>query len=113
MGNFLENLKNNYNKHPLTNPLLNNSLSKLREYLGSFKSVCDTFSIDLNQYDNIFSSNETSFKIWDTDNNGFIDALELFSGLILFADQSFEDKVGFLFDIFDFNEQGILSLTDL
>jgi len=51
-------------------------LGKIREYLGSFKSVCDTFSIDLTEYDNIFSSNETSFKIWDTDNNGIIDALE-------------------------------------
>ena len=88
---------------PLINPLLNTSLSKLREYYGSFKSVCDTFSIDLTEYDNIFSSNETSFKIFDTDSNGLIDALELFSALILFADSKFEEKIGFLFDIFDFN----------
>ena len=75
MGNFLETLRETSNK-PLTNPLLHISLGKIREYLGSFKSVCDTFSIDLTEYDNIFSSNETSFKIWDTDNNGIIDALE-------------------------------------
>lgn len=85
----------------------------MREFYGSFKSVCDTYSIDLTEYDSIFSSNETSFKIWDTDQNGFIDALELFSGLILFAESNFEAKVRFLFDIFDFNELNVLSVIDL
>jgi microtubule-associated protein-like 5 len=93
----------NCKSKPLTNPLLSTSLSKLREYYGSFKSVCDTFSIELTEYDNIFSSNETSFKIYDTDDNGLIDALELFAGLILFAEGKFEDKVSFLFEIIDFN----------
>lgn len=31
--------------------------------------------------------------IWDTDNNGLIDALELFSGLILFSESKFEEKI--------------------
>lgn len=75
--------------------------------------MCDTYSIDLTEYDNIFSSNETSFKIWDTDNNGYIDALELFSGLILFSDATFEQKIRFLFDIFDFNELNTLGVIDL
>ncbi len=74
------------------NPLLGTSLSKLREYYSSYKSVCETFSIDLTEYDNIFSSNETSFKIYDTNDNGLIDALELFSGLCLFAEAKFDEK---------------------
>jgi len=32
------------------------------------------------------------FVIWDIDNNGLIDSLELFSGLILFSETKFEDK---------------------
>ncbi|EGR31153.1 hypothetical protein IMG5_116830 [Ichthyophthirius multifiliis] len=112
MGNFITQLEQQ-ECQPLPNPLLNSSLSKLREYHGSFKSVCDTFSIDLTEYEQIFGSNETSFKIWDTDKNGLIDALELFSGLILFSDASFNEKVRFLFDIFDFNEMNILTIVDL
>ncbi len=69
------------------------SLAKLREYHGSFKSVCDIFSIDLTEFEQIFGANEDSFQIWDTDNNGLIDALELFSGLILFAEAKFEEKI--------------------
>lgn len=42
-----------------------------------------------------------------------IDALELFSGLILFSEAKFEDKLRFLFDIFDFNELNSLSIIDL
>lgn len=79
-------------------------MAKLREFHGSFKSVCDDFSIDLTEFDQIFEQGKDSFDIWDEDNNGLIDALELFCGLILFSDSKFEDKIRFLFDLFDFNE---------
>jgi microtubule-associated protein-like 5 len=39
--------------------------------------------------------------------------LELFSGLIIFAESKFEEKARFLFDLFDFNELNSLSLIDL
>ena len=66
--------------------------------------MCDDFSIDLTEFDQIFEQGKDSFDIWDEDNNGLIDALELFCGLILFSDSKFEDKIRFLFDLFDFNE---------
>lgn len=69
------------------------SLPKLREFHSSFKSICDGFSIDLTEFEQIFGSNETSFAIWDTDNNGMIDALELFSGLVIYAEAKFEEKI--------------------
>ena len=40
-----------------------------------------------------------------------INALELFSGLIIFAESNFEEKARFLFDLFDFNELNSLSLV--
>lgn len=88
----------------------------MREYHGSFKSVCDTFAIDLSEFDQIFNleKKEEAFKVWDTDNNGLIDALELFSGLIIFSEtKKFEDKLRFLFDLFDFNELNSLSVIDI
>ena len=73
MGNFLVILKEETTKFDYSlltrNQLLNSninlskfflnhflnftidSLAKLREYHGSFKSVCDTFSIDMTEFD--------------------------------------------------------------
>lgn len=94
-------------------PLINLSLAKIRELHGSFKSVCDNFAINLTEFENIFSQNEATFAIWDADNNGLIDALEIFAGIITFADSKAEDKLRFLFDLFDFNEIQTVSLMDL
>ena len=68
------------------------TLAKLREYHGSFKSICTNFSIDQNEFVQIFSKVE-GFSIWDEDKNGLIDALELFSGLILYSEASFQEKI--------------------
>ena len=51
-------------------PLINLSLSKVRELHGGFKSICDTFAINLTEFETIFASNEATFAIFDTDNNG-------------------------------------------
>ena len=69
MGNFLNMLSNLREIKPVC-PLINLSLSKIKELHGSFKSVCDSFAINLTEYETIFNSNEQAFSIWDTDNNG-------------------------------------------
>lgn len=53
------------------------------------------------------------FNLWDKDSNGYVDALELFSGLVVFANDSFEEKIRFLFDLFDLNDLNILSEIDV
>ena len=73
--------------------LINLSLAKIRELHGGYKSICDNFAINLTEFETIFASSERMFQIFDTDNNGLIDALELFSGLIIFADSQAEDKI--------------------
>jgi hypothetical protein len=73
--------------------LINYSLAKIRELHGSFKSICDNFAVNLTEFETIFSSNEVTFAIWDTDNNGLVDAMEVFAGLIMFADARAEDKL--------------------
>jgi len=93
--------------------LTNLSLPKIRELHGGFKSICDNFAINLTEFESIFSSNEETFAIFDDDNNGLIDSLEIFSGLIIFSSASAEDKIHFLFDLFDFNEIGTITLLDL
>ena len=68
-------------------------MPRLREFYGSFKSVCDNLRIDLTEFEQIFGANESSFQIWDTDENGYIDSLELFSGLTLMSTSDFEKKI--------------------
>ena len=51
--------------------------------------------------------------MFDTEENGLIDALEVFTGIIIFSDSNAEDKVRFLFDLYDFNEIQSISLLDL
>jgi hypothetical protein len=53
--------------------------------------------MDLSEFEHIFGASESAFVIWDTDNNGLIDSLELFSGIILFSDTKFEDKIRCIF----------------
>jgi len=112
MGSNLSQINNNTHQKD-NSPLLNITLSKLREFFGSFKSVCDNFTIDLIEFEQIFGANESSFVVWDVDKNGLIDALELFSGLILFSDSKFDDKIRFLFDLFDLNELNSLAPIDI
>ena len=96
-------------------------MPRLREFYGSFKSVCDNLRIDLTEFEQIFGANESSFQIWDTDENGYIDSLELFSGLTLMSNSEFEKKIEcklhdqllVLFHLFDFNEEGKLTLREL
>ena len=87
MGNFIQ-FVNSLGDLRTICPLINLSLSKIRELHGGFKSVCDNFAINLTEFETIFTIGEPEavFSIWDTDNNGLIDALELFAGLIIFSD---------------------------
>ena len=68
--------------------LLKNSLTKLREYHGCFKSICDTFAINNQDFDKIFGLQENSrqnFEIWlqnqgeKSDKNVLVNALEVSS----------------------------------
>ena len=57
--------------------------------------------------------NEAVFSVWDTDANGLVDCIEFFTGMIVFAACRVEDKLRFLIDFFDFNENGFLHETEL
>ena len=92
MGNFLQHI-GMQGDLKTSCMLINLSLAKIRELHGGYKSICDNFAINLTEFETIFSSSERMFQIWDTDNNGLIDALELFAGLIIFADSQAEDKI--------------------
>ena len=56
---------------------------------------------------------ESSFRIWDKEKSGLLDAFEIFSGLIIYSKALFKEKTKFLFEMFDLNEENFITLTEL
>lgn len=102
MGNFLSILSSG--RHILELSYLDCSSMKLREYYASFKLICEGFTLDSTEFSQIFGPSVNAFSVWDVERRRRIDALEMFSGLILFSNARFDDKVQFLFEVFDLNE---------
>ena len=62
--------------------------------------------------------------LWDTDNNGkvdlkfsifvgLVDVIEFMCGLTIFSSSRVEDKIRFLFEFFDMNENNYLEECDI
>ena len=119
MGNFVRKVREEYSPNEENiSELKNIPIFKLKEYLANYKMICDTFSINYSEFEQIFDTlsnkdNHNEFSIWDTDNNGLIDSFELFNGIILFGDYSTEEKIKCLFEIYDFNCIQTLAFYDL
>ena len=101
MGSFLGDIQGR--TVAVDTALLNSTHSKLIEYYSSYKSICEGFTITIHEYTHIFGPNQLSFSLWDTRGRGKIDAIEMFSGLLVFSKIRYEQKIKFLFEIFDFN----------
>lgn len=69
MGNFLKYVNTLDDCKPRS-PLVNLSISRIKEYHGSFKSVCDNFAMNLTEFEQIFGMDDKDFAQFDTDNNG-------------------------------------------
>lgn len=72
------------------------------------------------EFKEIFNLSDTIFIMLDTDNNGLVDMLEVFSALALLSESRVEDKIRcktglalVLFEIYDFNESNELDQAEL
>jgi len=91
-------------------------IGRLREFHNTFKNLGSSFALDAFEFEAIFKHG--AFAIWDTDHNGLVDALEIFSCLALFADTRFDDRVrcmvySVIFSLFDFNSEDALARNEL
>ena len=99
---------------PLANEaVLKESVSRVRQLNQGFKLVSESFAISLREFEQIFALNEAAFSMWDQNANGMIDCIELFTVFGFFADGKIEDKIRFLFEFYDFNQNGYLEEADL
>lgn len=89
------------------------SLSKVKEFFRNFEFSCENFAINLTEFEQIFGARIDEFQLWDTDRNGLIDAIEIFTGITIYSEGAVEDKFHFLFDLIDFNRRHQIGYYDL
>ena len=86
--------------------------------------LSESFALNQKEFEQIFTYDEAVFVLWDTDNNGIafeffnlhlglIDVIEFFCGLTIFSSSRVEDKIRFLFEFFDMNENNYLEECDI
>ena len=112
MGGSLTVLKNEKKKLDQT-PLFGLPISEVREHWTQFKMICNGFWIDYEQFHKVFKESDKIFNLWDFQENGLIDVLELFSCLLLFSKSEFDEKIKFIFEIYDFNDLHSLTTIDV
>jgi Ca2+-binding EF-hand superfamily protein len=93
--------------------IIKEPIGKIRELHAGFRMLSESFAVSLKEFQQIFSMSEAVFSVWDTDSNGLIDLIEFFTGMIIFANARVEDKLRFLIDLFDFNQNGFLQDMEL
>ncbi len=107
MGNFNQSIKRDTDKRDIIifssfnngiPDLILVSLSKIKEFFHNFEYSCENFSINLTEFEQIFGTHLDEFQLWDTDRNGLIDSLEIFTGITVYSEGAVEDKFHFLFD---------------
>ena len=95
------------------------SLDNLVAAHCKLRTCCSKFAITPTEFAEVFEldslsiNNDDAFLIWDVGRVRLVDALEIFSGLVVVANITLEDQVKFLFDLYDFNEINSLSVTDI
>lgn len=75
------------------------------------------WGIDVNIYAKLLKLTPTRAQElwlrWDTDQNESNDALEILSALMILSCGNFEDKVSAVFSLFDFDENGVLTIDEV
>ena len=90
-------------------------IARIQTIYQGFKVLTESFAIGLKEFEQIFSFPDpiAVFNVWDHNQSGMIDCIEFFTVLIVFAKGRLEDKIRFLFNLFDFNARGYLEEVDL
>ena len=85
--------------------------------------LSESFALNRKEFEQIFTYDESVFVLWDSDNNGkniqsnfavgLVDCIEFICGLTIFSNCRVEDKIRFLFEFFDMNDNNYLEECDL
>lgn len=110
-------------------PFMNAPRKHLFELWEAFNLVAEGFGLTLPEVKEMFQMSfkdylgitdkrlcyltEALFSIFDHDDKKLIDSLEFFSAMALISAMSWEQKVMYIFTIYDFNETGALTIDEM
>ncbi|KDO22666.1 hypothetical protein SPRG_10981 [Saprolegnia parasitica CBS 223.65] len=80
---------------------------------ASFAALIPLQSMDKEARHRVHLILDRLFEIFDTDQNGLVDFLELSSGLSVLCGGRKEDRVKAAFDLYDLNHDGVVSLDEM
>ena len=77
--------------------------------------LCETWTLSTNDFKEVFGFKEPEslFVNLDTTGNGLVDGIEMFTLLAIYSDSRLEDRLRFIFDLYDFNEKQVLEAIDM
>lgn len=87
--------------------------------LDVFTSICSVLKHELSEGDDPLPQSDMDaicrkcFLALDTDQNDLIDALEFLATFALISSLTWEEKVRFAFDCYDFDESGMLTIDEM
>jgi microtubule-associated protein-like 6 len=110
-------------------PFSNLSTEAIQDCWDKFNEVAEGFGISINVFKAVTSVlvhevaegdedllndySEACFKSLDTDENDLIDALEFLATFAMISGMALDDKVKFMFDCYDFDESGMLTIDEM
>jgi WD40 repeat protein/Ca2+-binding EF-hand superfamily protein len=110
-------------------PFSNLSTEAIQDCWDKFNEVAEGFGISINVFkavtsvlvheiaegdeDQLNDYAEACFKGLDTDENDLIDALEFLATFALISAMNLDDKIKFMFDCYDFDESGMLTIDEM
>jgi len=78
-------------------------------FIGAYEGVLQTYGIEVPAE----SVKNAVFDLFDRDDNGVVDMMELICGISLLCQGSEEDKIHAVFEIFDENGDGFISMDEM
>ena len=80
-----------------------------------FKSICGVLveEVALGDEDVLSDYAESIFRTFDTDENDLVDALEFLASFSMISGMDLVGKVKFMFDCYDFDESGQLTIDEM
>ena len=56
---------------------------------------------------------ERLFAVFDVDRNGYLDPVEFIEGMTTLFSETFEKQIVFIFNLYDFDKDGLISKEDV
>lgn len=110
-------------------PFINLPRRNIHDLWEAFNDIAEGFGLTLSEFQEILrvsvkeykefsdkrmdAATEALFHVYDDDRNSLVDSLEFLSATAIVSAMSVEEKLWFIFGIYDFDESGLLTVDEM